>query len=334
MLRRKRIVPRRQAEPDASAGNPLHDLVSRFLDWTLAVGLAQQTSNIRKMALDRFVRWCHAGAISSPREITREVLEKYQLHLARHRKVNGEFLALSTQVTRLHPVRAFSRWMVRERLLDTDPSSDLRLPRLPRRLPRWVPSVTQIDCILAQPDTSRPSGIRDRAILEVLYSTGLRRMELVRLTAIDVDLAAGLVRVRGGKGGRDRIVPLGGRAAAWLASYLRDVRPMLVESRPQAAIFVTDYGEPFGKNRLGDLVRRYIDRSRIAAPGACHVFRHACATHMLENGADIRFIQSMLGHSDLSTTQIYTRVSIGKLAEVHAATHPACRWPRETVLRR
>ncbi len=149
-------------------------------------------------------------------------------------------------------------------------------------------------------------------------------MELVRLAAIDVDLVAGLVRVRAGKGGRDRIVPLGRRAAAWLASYLRDVRPMLVESRPVATVFVTDYGEAFGKNRLGDLVRRYIDRSRIGAPGACHVFRHACATHMLENGADIGFIQSLLGHADLSTTQIYTNVSIRKLAEVHAATHPAC----------
>jgi integrase/recombinase XerD len=334
MLRPKRIVPRREAEPDESSGNPLHAIVSRFLDWTLAVGLAQQTAKLRQAALDRLVQWCHARGLSRAREITREVLEQYQLHLARHRKSNGEPLALATQVTRLHPVRAFCSWMVHERLLDSDPSSDLRLPRLPRRLPRWVPSIRQIDCILAQPDTSKPAGIRDRAILEVLYSTGLRRMELVRLTAVDVDLVAGLVRVRGGKGGRDRVVPLGCGAASWLASYLRDVRPMLVESRSQTTVFVTDYGEPFAKNRLGDLVRRYIDRSGIAAPGACHVFRHACATHMLENGADIRFIQSMLGHADLSTTQIYTRVSIGKLAAVHAATHPSCQRPHEHALRR
>ncbi len=333
MLRPKRIVPRRQAEPDESADNPLHALVSRFVEWTLAVGLAGQTANIRQVALGRFVRWCHARGISCPREITREVPEEYQLHLARHRKSNGEPLALATQVTRLHPVRAFCRWMVHERLLDSDPSADVRLPRLPRRLPRWVPSVSQVDCILAQPDTSNPAGIRDRVILEVLNSTGPRRMELVRLAAIDVDLAGGLVRVRAGKGGRDRIVPLGRRAVAWLITYLQDVRPVLVQSRPENAVFVTDYGEPFGKNRLGDLVRRYIDRSNIAAPGACHVFRHACATHMLENGADIRFIQSMLGHADLSTTQIYTNVSIRKLAEVHAATHPACRQRREPASR-
>lgn len=322
------------APPDPSAGHPLHLLKERFLDWTIAIGLAQQTANIRRAALDQFIRWCDVCGVSDPREITLERLEEYQLRLSRHRKRNGAPLAVTTQVTRLHPIRAFSRWMVREGFLDADPSFNLQIPRLPRRLPRWVPSVAQIDCILAQPDTSTPAGIRDRAILEVLYSTGLRRMELVRLTAVDVDLVAGLVRVRGGKGGRDRIVPLGGRATGWLASYLREVRPLLVESRPQTTIFVTDYGEPFGKNRLGDLVRRYMDRSRIAAPGACHVFRHACATHMLENGADIRFIQSMLGHADLSTTQIYTRVSIGKLAEVHAATHPACRRPTETALQR
>ncbi len=147
-------------------------------------------------------------------------------------------------------------------------------------------------------------------------------MELARLQVFDVDLVSGLVRVRAGKGGRDRIVPLGARATKWVGIYLREVRPMLLPAHCEGALFITDYGEPFAKNRLGDLVRRYLGRARIAAPGACHLFRHACATHMLENGADIRFIQSMLGHADLSTTQIYTRVSIAKLKEVHEATHP------------
>lgn len=160
-------------------------------------------------------------------------------------------------------------------------------------------------------------------MLETLYSTALRRMELAALQVFDVDLEAGILHVRLGKGGRDRVVPLGRRTTIWLTRYLADVRPLLVASLREGALFVTDYGEPFGKNRLGDLVRRYIGRARLTAPGACHLFRHACATHMLENGADIRFIQSILGHADLSTTQIYTRVSIAKLKEVHAATHPA-----------
>jgi integrase/recombinase XerD len=199
----------------------------------------------------------------------------------------------------------------------------MAMPRLPRSLPHWVPSVAQVEQILAQPDLSTRSGVRDRSILEVLYSTALRRMELARLQASDIDLVEGLVRVRGGKGRRDRIVPVGARARRWVATYLQDVRPCLLPSHRENTLFITDYGEPFGKNRLGDLVRRYVERARLAAPGACHLFRHACATHMLENGADIRFIQSMLGHASLSTTQIYTRVSIAKLREVHAATHPA-----------
>ena len=323
MLRPKRIVPRRQAAPDPSSGNPLHALQGRFLDWTLAVGLAEQTANIRRAALHRFILWCHDRGRSSAAEITREALEEYQLHLARCRKANGTPLALSTQVTRLNPVRAFCRWLAREGLVPGDVSAELQMPRLPRHLPRWVPSVQQIERILAQPDVSKPSGIRDRAMLEVLYSTALRRMELARLQVFDVDLDAGVVHVRGGKGGRDRVVPLGCRARMWLTRYLADVRPLLVASLREGALFVTDYGEPFGKNRLGDLVRRYIGKARLGAPGACHLFRHACATHMLENGADIRFIQSILGHADLSTTQIYTRVSIAKLKEVHAATHPA-----------
>lgn len=323
MLRPKRIVPRRMVPPDPSAGHPLHVLKERFLDWTVAVGLAQQTANIRRAALDRLIRWCDVRGVSCPTEITLERLEEYQLHLSRYRKRNGAPLALTTQVTRLHPVRAFCRWLAREQLVPTDASAGLELPRPPRRLPRWVPSVGQVQQILAQPDASRPAGVRDRAMLEMLYSTALRRMELVRLQSFDVDLAAGIVHVRGGKGGRDRVVPVGRRAVNWLVRYLVEVRPLLATSGSEGALFITDYGEPFGKNRLGDLVRRYIGRARIAAPGACHLFRHACATHMLENGADIRFIQSMLGHADLSTTQIYTRVSIGKLKEVHAATHPA-----------
>lgn len=323
MLRPKRIVPRRPQGAPPASGNPLHALQCRFLEWTLAVGLAEQTANIRRAALDRFVRWCDGKGIGEPALLTREALQEYQLQLARSRKSSGEPLAISTQATRLHPVRAFCRWLARERLVAFDSSADLQMPRLPRRLPRWVPTVAQVERILAQPDVSRPSGIRDRAILEVLYSTALRRMELARLQLFDVDLAAGLVHVRAGKGGRDRVVPVGDRAVGWISVYLTESRSLMLPARCEGAVFVTDYGEPFRKNRLGDLVCRYLRRAGMAAPGACHVFRHACATHMLENGADIRFIQSMLGHADLSTTQVYTRVSIAKLKAVHAATHPA-----------
>lgn len=323
MLRPKRIVPRRVSPPDPSAGNPLHLLQGRFLEWTIAVGLAEQTANIRRTALDGFIRWCDASAIVDAASITPSVLESYQRYLARYRKRNGEPLAMATRATRLNPVRAFCKWLARQGLVSEDPSRDLELPRLAARLPRWVPTVHDVQRVLALPDIGTPAGIRDRAILEVLYSTAIRRMELVRLQEFDVDVAGGVVWVRGGKGGRDRVIPLGRRAGEWVSAYLLDVRPRLTGPKFAGALFLTDYGEPFGKNRLGDLVKRYLVNARLTAPGACHVFRHACATHMLENGADIRFIQAMLGHADLGTTQIYTRVSIAKLKEVHEVTHPA-----------
>jgi integrase/recombinase XerD len=148
-------------------------------------------------------------------------------------------------------------------------------------------------------------------------------MELVRLDARDVLLEDETLFVRGGKGGHDRLLPIGPRACAWLVRYLREARHRLTASERENTLFLTDYGEPFHKNRLGDLVKRYLNRAHVRGRGACHNFRHACATHMLRNGADIRYIQAMLGHSDLSSTQIYTHVCIEMLRKAHSATHPA-----------
>ena len=176
--------------------------------------------------------------------------------------------------------------------------------------------------IINQPDIETPMGLRGRAILETLYSTGIRRAELIHLKLYDVDLERGSLMVRGGKGGKDRLVPIGERACAWIRRYLNEVRPLLMIELDHGMLFVTDYGEAFEKNRLSDMVKKYVRHAGFTS-GACHLFRHAMATHMLENGADIRYIQAMLGHSELSTTQIYTHVSITKLKEIHAATHPA-----------
>ena len=321
MLRPKRITPVRPAQDDPSKDNPLHRLKESFSEWTIAIGLSPQTANIRKCALGHFIRWCHDRAVDSPHAIDRDLLESYQSYLAARRKANGDPLELSTQATRLHPLKAFCKWLVRKRILGSDPSRELILPRLPKRLPRRVPSISEVMTIIASAGSDTAPAIRDRAIMEALYSTGLRRMELVRLKTADVNFESRTIIVRAGKGGRDRVVPLGTVARSWIERYLRDVRPTLQAGLDRGELFLTDYGEPFRRNRLGDRIRRYVAKAGL--PGACHVFRHACAPHMLDNGADIRFIQAMLGHADLSTTQIYTHVSIAKLREVHAATHPA-----------
>jgi integrase/recombinase XerD len=170
--------------------------------------------------------------------------------------------------------------------------------------------------------------VRDRSLLETLYSTGIRRMEAVRLGVFDVDLPRGAMTVRQGKGRKDRVVPMGARAAAWVEKYVQEVRPLFVMEPDPGALFLTEDGDPITPSRLTQMVRRYVDRAELGKRGSCHLWRHTCATLMLENGADIRFIQEMLGHADLSTTQIYTQVSIKKLQETHAATHPGARLGR------
>jgi integrase/recombinase XerD len=166
-----------------------------------------------------------------------------------------------------------------------------------------------------------------RAMLEVLYSTGIRRFELAGVKLFDVDVERGALMVRQGKGAKDRLVPVGERACAWVDKYLREVRPDLESGLTKGAddyrLFLDDDGRGFTPERIGDQVKRQLVAAGIEHAGSCHLFRVACATHMLENGADIRFIQSLLGHAKLDTTQIYTLVSLAKLKEVHNATHPA-----------
>jgi integrase/recombinase XerD len=186
-------------------------------------------------------------------------------------------------------------------------------------------SADEVERILNQTLLHGELGIRDRAIIETLYSTGIRRAELANLKLYDIDTRNGTLMIREGKGKKDRMVPIGQRAGDWIDRYRDEVRPSLTVEPDAGYLFLHEYGEPFRGNRLTDLVKKYIQAAGVNKPGACHIFRHTMATLMLDNGADIRFIQAMLGHSDLSTTQIYTQVSIAKLKEIHALTHPADR---------
>jgi integrase/recombinase XerD len=199
----------------------------------------------------------------------------------------------------------------------------MELPRLEKRLPRYVLTASEAEQVINQTDSGDPLGIRDRAILETFYSTGMRRMELINLSLYDLDVERGTIMVRQGKGKKDRMIPIGERAIAWIEKYLSEVRPMLLVKPQDERLFLTNQGEEFTANRLTQMVRNYVKAAETGKSGACHLFRHTMATLMLENGADIRFIQEMLGHVEISTTQIYTQVSIRKLKEIHTATHPA-----------
>jgi integrase/recombinase XerD len=192
-------------------------------------------------------------------------------------------------------------------------------------------SLEEVHAILNVPDVGDLLGVRDRAILETLYATGIRRAELVRLDTDDVDRERALLTVRSGKGNKDRVVPLGERALIWIRGYQEGTRPLLETSASGRALFLSGYGERLSAGYLGNWVRRTIDAAGIGRNGSRHLLRHSCATHMLEDGADIRFIQQLLGHARLDTTQIYTDVSVVQLREVHARTHPHARLSREQV---
>jgi integrase/recombinase XerD len=321
-LRRKPAQPARQQVSDPASANPLRAYQSAFLEWTVATGLSEQTAKIRKRALDGFILWCDERSLQRPHDITRPILQRYQSHLYHYRKANGQPLTFNTQATLLLPIVAFFKWLARENHILHNPASDLVLPKQSRQLPKYLMSVADIETVLNQADIETASGIRNRAMLETLYSSGIRRSELIHLTLYDVDTERGTLMVRQGKGRKDRLIPLGARACAWVARYVQEVRPLFLVTQEQGPLFVTDYGEAFEKNRLSDMVKRHMQWAGFKN-GSCHAFRHAMATHMLENGADIRYIQVILGHSELSTTQIYTHVAIGKLKAVHALTHPA-----------
>jgi integrase/recombinase XerD len=324
--RLRRYTPR-PARADPSASNPIHADVRAYLDYWRTMGYRDAGVLLREKALRRFVAWADAHELRSAAQLTLPLLERYQRDLFLYRKADGTSLAMTSQQLLLVPLKGFFKWLARSRRIEGNPAAELTLPRKPVRLPARVLTIAEVDRLIRQADTATPWGVRDRAILEVLYTTGMRRAELAALAVFDWNRTRCAIAIRQGKGGRDRVVPVGCRATIWLGRYLDTVRDGLVRGLDDGTLFLTDYAGRFEKNRLGDMVRRYLDWAGIGMPGACHLLRHACATHMLENGADIRYIQALLGHADLRSTQIYTQVSIVKLREVHAATHPASLGP-------
>lgn len=303
-----------------------------YLQHMLMTNHAVATVRDRSQQLTNFCRWCEDRGVTRPGEVTRPVLARYQRHLYHHRKRNGMPLSFRHQHGQLTTLKSFFRWLVRQNRILYNPASDLDMPKVERRLPRHILSEGEAELVLSQPDLADPLGVRDRAIMETFYSTGMRRFELAGLSLYDVDLERLTVMVRQGKGKRDRLIPIGERAAIWLERYLYEVRPELVVEPDPGTMFLTKEGEPVGLHRLSELVTHYVDMADLGKRGSCHLFRHTMATLMLEGGADTRFIQQMLGHALLETTQIYTQVSIRKLQQVHAMTHPGATNQRHRQL--
>jgi integrase/recombinase XerD len=273
--------------------------------------------------LSYFLDWASERGITKASEVTKPILDRYARWLYLYRKKDGEPLSFRSQFGRLTIVRAFFSWSCRHNHLLYNPASELELPKIGRRLPKHVLTPQEVERILCIPYLSTAAGLRDRAILETFYSTGIRRMELVHLRRYDVDVDRGTLLVRQGKGHRDRMVPIGERALQWIDKYFSDARPHLVVEPDEGVVFLTREGQAFTPNRLTQLVRDHIDAADIGKRGSCHLFRHTMATALLENGCDVRYIQEMLGHVKMETTQIYTQVSIRQLKKMHSVFHPA-----------
>ena len=282
-----------------------------------------RTIESRRDGLKVFLHWIKERSLTESNNITKLHLESFQRYLWRWKKQNGKPLGISTQRARLGTLKDYFAYLTRNNHITANPASELELPRQEKRLPQQALTLTEIKSVLNVPDITDPLGIRDRSILELFYSTGMRRSELTNLEITDLNQERQILQVLKGKGNKDRIVPVSKRALHWLTRYLDEVRPKLLLNSHEKAFFVTSYGEKFNPDVVSRMVSKFIQQADIGKPGSCHILRHSCATHMLEGGADIRFIQQLLGHEKLETTSIYTHVSIEQLKAVHSKTHPA-----------
>lgn len=284
-------------------------------------GRAASTQHQAGRILSAFVAFCQAREAGLPRDLTAFHLADYRRHLSWTVGPRGRLPQLSTVAGKLCVVRSFARWLVAEGHLLMDPTADLVIPKPPRTLPRLL-SVEEVARILAAPDPRRAHGLRDRAILEVLYGLGLRRRECRQLDLVDYDRRHQTLCVRKPKNRQERRLPVGPHLEEALKAYLTRGRPALARHPDEPALFLSSRtGRRISLLRLDQMVAG--TAQAVGLPGVgCHAFRHACATHLLAGGADIRYIQALLGHADLASTETYTHLQPLELIAEHRRTHP------------
>lgn len=299
------------------SGGPLDDsraAVDRFVDavW-IEDGLAASTLAAYRRDLALFGDWLAATAGRSLNQATETDLRAYAVE--RHAGSRA-----TTANRRLTVFKRYFRWALRERIVDADPTLRLLAARQPLRVPKTL-SEAQVEALLAAPDLATPLGLRDRTMLELMYASGLRVSELVGLKSVHLSLAEGALRVTG-KGNKERLVPFGEEAHGWLTRYLAQTRAEILKGQASDALFVTGRGGPMTRQMFWKLVKAHAARVGITVPLSPHTLRHAFATHLLNHGADLRAVQMLLGHADISTTTIYTHVARERLRALHAQHHP------------
>lgn len=290
------------------------DLLDSFIDhlW-LEDGLSRNTLVSYRLDLTQFAEWLHKTCDKSLLEVSQADIQQYlaiRFPQSKPRSISRLIASL----------RRFYKYCLREALLGADPTEQIDSPKLPRALPKSL-NEEEVEALLKAPDINVALGLRDRAMLEVLYASGLRVSELVGLRVTEVSLSEGVIRVTG-KGSKTRLVPMGEVAVEWITRYLKESRPEILQKRLSDTLFVTQRGGAMTRQAFWYLIKRYALLAGITKHLSPHVLRHAFATHLLNHGADLRVVQMLLGHADISTTQIYTHVARERLKQLHSMHHP------------
>ena len=300
--------------PKIEAPSVSREAIDEFCDslW-LEDGLSKNTLDAYRRDMTLYAHWLYQERAKALYETQAEDLNAY--FAARHDETKP-----SSSNRRLAVLKRFFQLALRQHHVTADPCLKLRSARQPQRLPKTM-SEGQVEALLAAPDVSTPLGLRDRAMIELMYASGLRVSELVTLKSIEVGMNEGVLRVTG-KGSNTRLVPFGEEAGAWMARYLAEARSQILQGQIDDALFVTARGGPMTRQMFWTLIKKYALQAGITVRLSPHTLRHAFATHLLNHGADLRVVQLLLGHADISTTQIYTHVARERLKQLHAAHHP------------
>jgi integrase/recombinase XerD len=301
----------------------VEDAIAIYVEAARARHLSERSIEHDRLMLAHFADWCDTHGVADVREATEKTLIEYHRWLRKRKRSNGEIISVKYQNRHARLARQLFKLLAERNLILSDIGKNLPPLHDPKDLPRGIMNKDQVTRLLQQPHQTTPLGFRDRTILEVLYSTGLRGGELCRLTLYDLDHDDRTLRVILGKGRKDRVVPIGRVAHTYLVEYLKTVRPVLMGDKASSFVFVTAAGLPLRTSDLGRLVRQYRQKAGLPDTITTHSLRHTCATEMLKGGASIRHVQELLGHADIMTTQVYTHVVPTDLQKAHARTAPS-----------
>jgi len=301
----------------------IKELLPKYLEEMKIRNLSPVTIRVTRYSLLEAIRFLAEEKVYHLEELNRDVLEEYRHDLAFRLTAQGKPLSVRSQEKHLSCAKGFSRFLYEKDYLSSDPGKMLKSPKQPKRLPRVILDSSELKKLLAAPDMRTNQGQRDRIILEILYDTGIRASEMANLKVHDLDLKGGYGQVLGGKGAKDRVVPISKRVCSLIRDYLLMVRPhYLGSNRDEGYLVLNRYGTRMTTNAVWFTVKRCAKAAGIRKNISTHTFRHSCATHMLKNGAPVRHIQELLGHESLETTQVYTHVTINDLKAIHAKYHP------------